>query len=289
MTIFIIITAVMILLALAVLAPALLHKRQLTTSDRDQQNVIIARERLVEIESDLASDRITQDEFDLAKMELEQALIQDLEKEDNPVQASAVSGKLTLGVIAVVVPLIVVSMYMFLGTPEMIGFDQSRQVSDSSSQPQGEMPSVDEMLARLKLRLQQNPDDANSWFILGRSYMALKKYPEAVNAFEALLKLTGEEPTVMLSLADALTMVQGGSMQGRPAELISKALKSDPNNQTALWMGGIMESQQGNYAQAITYWKKLESMIGDEPEVLEKLRSMITVIESKAASTAPTK
>ncbi|MEJ2529408.1 MAG: c-type cytochrome biogenesis protein CcmI [Gammaproteobacteria bacterium] len=289
MTIFTIIAAVMILLALALLAPALLRKRQLAASDRDQQNVIIARERLVEMEADLAAEKITQDEFDLAKMELEQALLQDLEKGEVRDRGSVVSGKLTLGAIAVALPLLVISMYATLGAPGLIESGPGAQASHSSGNPQGAMPSVEEMLARLKQRLQQNPDDAKGWFMLGRSYMALNDYPEAVRAYEALLKLTGEEPTVMLSLADAVAMVQDGNMQGRPAELIGKALKADPNNQTALWMGGIMESQKGNYSQAISYWKKLESMMGDQPEALEKLRSMIAVIEDKAAETAPTK
>ncbi len=289
MTIFTVIAAVMILVALALLAPALLRRRQLASSDRDQQNVIIARERLVELEADLAAAKITQDEFALAKMELEQALLQDLEKEQGAEQTSVVSGKLTLGAIAIALPLLALSMYAILGTPELLDSAPGTQASNSTGNSQGAMPSVDEMLARLKQRLQQNPDDAKSWFMLGRSYMALSNYPEAVRAYEALLKLTGEEPTVLLSLADALTMVQDGNTQGRPAELIRKALKAAPDNQTALWMGGIMESQQGNYAQAITYWKKLESMLGDQPEALEKLRSMIAVIEDKAASVAPTK
>ncbi len=289
MTIFTVIAAVMILVALALLAPALLRRRQLASSDRDQQNVIIARERLVEMEADLAAEKITQDEFALAKMELEQALLQDLEKEQVAGQTSVVSGKLTLGVIAVTLPLLAIAMYAILGAPELIDSRPEMQTAHSPGNSQGAMPSVDEMLARLKQRLQQNPDDAKSWFMLGRSYMVLSNYPEAVRAYEALLKLTGEDPTVMLSLADALAMVQDGNMQGRPAELIRKSLKADPENQTALWMGGVMESQQGNYAQAITYWKKLESLMADQPEALEKLRSMIVVIEGKAASSAPTK
>ena len=287
MTTFTIIAAVMILIALALLAPALLRKRQLAASDRDQQNVMIARERLEEMELDLTSGKVTQDEFDQAKMELEQALLQDLEQEDGPGQVSAGPGKLTLGGIAVAVPVIAISMYMLLGTPEMVEFDASKRVPHNSSKQQAAMPSKEQMLATLKQRLQEKPDDAEGWFLLGRTYMMLDEYPKAVQAYETLLKLSGEESTIMLSLADALTMVQGGSMQGRPAELIRKSIKAEPDSQTALWMGGMLESQQGNYAQAIAHWKKLESMLGDEPEAQEKVRSMITMLEGIAAPATP--
>jgi cytochrome c-type biogenesis protein CcmH len=71
MTIFTVVATLMILLALAILAPALLRKRELAASDRDQQNVIIARERLQEMEEDLQTEKISQEEFDQAKVELE--------------------------------------------------------------------------------------------------------------------------------------------------------------------------------------------------------------------------
>ncbi|MCP4128514.1 MAG: c-type cytochrome biogenesis protein CcmI, partial [Gammaproteobacteria bacterium] len=279
-TTFTIIAAVMILLALAMLAPALLRKRQMAVSDRDQQNVIIARERLEEMELELASGKISQEEFGQAKIELEQALLQDLEQEDGPDQISTGSGRLTLAAIAVVVPVLAITMYMFLGTPAMVEFDASKQAAQQGK----EMPSVEEMLASIKRRLKEKPDDAEGWFLLGRTYMVLEQHSNAAKAFEQLLKLSGEESTVMLALADAVTMVQGGSMQGRPAELINKSLKLAPESQTALWMGGLMESQKGNFAQAITYWKRLESMLGDEPEALQRVRSMISKVEGMATA-----
>ncbi|MCP3670634.1 MAG: c-type cytochrome biogenesis protein CcmI [Gammaproteobacteria bacterium] len=280
MTTFTIIAAAMILLALAMLAPALLRKRQIAVSDRDQQNVIIARERLQEMELELASGKISQEEFGQAKVELEQALLQDLEQEDGPDHISSGSGRLTLAGIAVAVPVLAIVMYMFLGTPAMLEFDPSKQAAQQGK----EMPSVEEMLVSIKQRLKEKPDDTEGWFLLGRTYMVLKQHANAAKAYEKLLKLSGEETSVMLALADAVTMVQGGSMQGRPAELISKSLKLAPESQTALWMSGLMESQKGNFAQAITHWKKLESMLADEPEALQKVRSMISQVEGMTAA-----
>jgi len=76
-------------------------------------------------------------------------------------------------------------------------------------------------------------------------------------------------------------------MQGRPEELIGRALKLAPESQTGLWMSGLLESQKGNYSQAVSYWKKLETLVKDEPEALEKVRSMISSVEGKASGAAP--
>jgi cytochrome c-type biogenesis protein CcmH len=175
-----------------------------------------------------------------------------------------------------------------LGTPEMVEFDAAKHAAQSAKKPD-QMPSVDEMLVALKKRLQQKPDDAQGWFLLGRTYMAMEQYPQAAEAYEALLKLTGDEPTVLLSLAEAATFANEGDMAGRPAEMIRKALKMSPDNQSALWMAGLLESQQENYSQAIAHWEKLETLVQDDSEVLKRVRAMISMVKEKASSPAADK
>jgi cytochrome c-type biogenesis protein CcmH len=93
---------------------------------------------------------------------------------------------------------------MMLGTPQMVEFDAAKPTAQSANNS-GQMPSVDEMVLALKKRLEEKPDDAQGWFLLGRTYMAMQNYPQAAEAYETLLKITGEEPTIMLSLAEAIT------------------------------------------------------------------------------------
>jgi cytochrome c-type biogenesis protein CcmH len=161
----------------------------------------------------------------------------------------------------------------------MVEFDAAKQAAQSAKKP-GQMPSVDQMVVALQKRLEEQPDDAQGWFLLGRTYMAMEKYPLAAEAYETLLKITGDEATILLSLAEAITFSNGGSMQGRPAELIRKALVISPDNQSAMWMGGLVESQEGNYAKALELWRRLEVELSD-PGALQNLRKLITEIEKK--------
>jgi cytochrome c-type biogenesis protein CcmH len=288
MTIFTIITALMILIALALLAPALLRKRDMATSDRNAQNVIIARERLQEMETDLQAGQISQDEFDQAKVELEQALLLDLQQEDAPQQVATGSGKLTLWVITVVVPLLAISMYMTLGAPDMLEFDSSKQAS-SGHAGQGKVPSMDEMLTKLQRHLQENPEDPQGWYMLARTYMGMQNFPKAIEAYETLLKLTGDDAGAMLALADAIAMSRHGDMQGRPAELIRKSLAKEPDNQVALWMSGLLEGQQGNYSRALEHLRRLESMLASDPEAQQNVQQLIAELEKKQSGNADTK
>ena len=280
MTTFWIIVAALIVAALAMLAPSLLRSRQRLSSDRNQQNVIIAQERLSELEADLANGVLSQVQFDQAKIELEQALLMDLGDDDTGEQAPKSAGRAALVALVIAVPALTLSLYSHLGQPQLASAQQVAH--ENGIGPAGEMPSVEEMIDALVARLKENPEDAEGWFLLGRTYMVLKQYPKAVTAYETVYRLVGDEPGVMLALADALAMSQGGDMGGRVAELVRKAVQIAPDSATALWLGGMVEEQQGNYQQAIALWRKLQAMVTDDKESYDRVSQLIAAAESKA-------
>ena len=61
----------------------------------------------------------------------------------------------------------------------------------------------------------------------------------------------------MVDLADAIAMVQGQDLSGKPWELVQKALKIDPTNWKALMMGGTDYFNRGDYRHAVMYWERL--------------------------------
>jgi len=286
MMLFWIISAAMILAALAMLAPTLLRKRQSESMDRDQQNVVIARERLAELESEKASGVLTAEQFEQAKGELEQSLLRDLDEHGQEVvqRESAASGRLAIAAIVLLVPAITLGLYAFLGSPQMVVPVDQRTAHAAAGQ--GEMPSVEEMLGVLVARLKETPEDSDGWFLLGRTYMAMNKYAKAAGAFEKLHQLVGEEPVVLLAWADAAAMSRQGDLSGRPAELIRRAVILAPDNQTALWLGGMVEEQAGNHQLAIDYWERLLPQLQDEPESLARINSLLATARGQAGMPA---
>jgi len=286
MTTFWIISAALLLVALAIIAPSLLRSRKVITPDRNQQNVVIAQEQLTELETDLSNGVLSQEQFEQTKLELEQALLLDLsdEQKADTVTASRAPGHAALGILAVAVPVLTVSLYLYLGTPQMVGVDPASVAHQSAGQ-EGDMPSVAEMMQALTERLQENPEDAEGWYLLGRTHTVLNNYPQAVNAYERLYELAGDQPMVLLSLADALSMSAQGDMRGRPADLISKAVAMEPNNTTALWLAGMSQEQMGNYSKSLGYLEKLEPLLKDDPESGTRVAALIARVRQKAAAT----
>jgi cytochrome c-type biogenesis protein CcmH len=141
--------------------------------------------------------------------------------------------------------------------------------------------SIEEMVDLIRQRLQNNPDDARGWFILGRTLMAQQDYTQAVTAYQRTYDLVGEDPTVMFSLADALTMQRKGVMAGEPEQLVLRALEISPLDTTGLWLAGIAAEQRQEFKQAHAYLTRLLPLLGSDPKSSEEVRRLISTIEQR--------
>ena len=104
------------------------------------------------------------------------------------------------------------------------------------------------------------PQDGRGWVLEARAHMDANRFVEAARAYEnglaASRKVAGD-PLVWCELADALGMAQGGKLEGRPTELVHKALAIGPTHPRALEMAGSAAYEAGNYQRAILYWEQL--------------------------------
>ncbi len=291
MSMFWILVAGMILMGLAFVVPSLLRPPRAREDDvvvvRSEQNIAIARERLVELEAEHAAGALDDASFEQARRELEVNLADDL-VEPQPRQAGGGNRALLLA-LAVAIPAATVGLYQYLGAPQHLqvsGPGGSASAGNPHAE-QGETPSVEELIARLEQRLQDEPNNPDGWFMLGRTKMSLGQYAEAATAFEKTLDLVGEHPSILVALADSVAMTQSGRISGRPAELVQRALSVSPDDVTALWLAGQAAEEQGDAAKALEYWRKAESGLQDQPQLLTELRGMIEAVEGDSGIAAP--
>jgi cytochrome c-type biogenesis protein CcmH len=295
-TTFWLVAAALMAAGLLLLAPALLRRRRTADTDRDAQNVAIARERLRELEAERDRGELTPAAFDQARLELERILASDLGAAEDTAAARKAdrAGPLALAGLLVTIPPATVALYLALGAPQHLDAvgpgagGAARMVAHAAGE--GQM-DLGEMLGRLEQRLAQNPNDPEGWAILSRSYMALERYPDAVRALEKLRELVGDEPAILIPLADSVAMTQGGKMAGRPAALVKKALETEPDNPIANWLAGNAAAEVGDWQGAIEHWRRALAQVGDDAQAAEELRQRIADAESrlggKPAAPAP--
>ncbi len=281
MTVFWLAAIVMLLVAVAFVVWPLLRQGPLSNLHQDELNLDLARERLQEWQTALDEEEISEAEFDNLRSELEDTLLLELGSEA-PIENKQKPRAYLAIALAVLIPVVVIGLYLQLGTPAALLPENRVDLSPAEQDTALESSAlpVDVMLAQLQDRLSENPDDEYGWSILARAMMSLQRYPEAIQAYEAWLRLVGNRSDVLVRYADALAMAAGGDFSGRPTGLLEEALATDPFEPQGLWLSGIAARERGDFKQALTYWYRLEPVLVEQPQSLDNLEQMIAQTEA---------
>ena len=278
---FLFVVSALVLIAFGFILPPLWRKPALLAADLDQRNILIAQHRLVELKENRRLGGLSQAQYDEQLADLEQALSDDLDIKSNVSLASS-QGRWVIYVLVVAVPVLAGWLYFTLGNYPAVSHSAEMAV-DPDTLKQAE---VNKMVEGLAEKMKANPDDAQGWLMLGRSYKVLEQHGKAVDAFAHAYQLLGDQAEIMLLYADALAFVNDKNMTGKPAELVFKALALEPDNMNALWLGGMAKAQQGDTATAITLWKKLEALLPPGSESQQEIQGLLAKVESAAPQAA---
>ncbi len=307
---FLLIVSVMTLATFLIVLPPLWRKQPVAAADMDQRNIAIARQRLAELKEQLQAGALSQALYEEQLAELEQALSDDLDigrvssvpisilpssmAVESQVPALRGQGRWMAWVLVLAIPFVAGSLYWALGNYQSLTRVPQTAAANQATPEREKMIS---MVAGLAERLEKQPDDAQGWLMLGRSYKYLEESPKAVAAFEHAYKLMGDQPEIMLLYADALAYVNNEELAGKPAELVFKALAIEPDNVTGLWLGGMAKAQTGEFVAAMALWKKLETLLPPGSDAQHEIQGLMAKLatqipegtaqaESKAAQPA---
>jgi len=116
-------------------------------------------------------------------------------------------------------------------------------------------PSVDEVIAGLEKKLQENPDDAESWRMLGWSYFETQKFAESATAMKRATTLDPDNPEYWSMLGEALVMASDGQqVPPDAAAAFRNALKHDARDARARYFLAVQKDISGDHKGAINDW-----------------------------------
>ncbi len=276
---FLVASGALLALALAfILVPLLRGARRTGGTDPFSVNRAIYQEQREELARERENGLLTEDQYREALEELKRRMLRDLaaapSASERPVRGA---GRFALPVLlALAVPVAAVLLYLEIGS-----FDALRVATSAATTP---LPAdVEILVARLAERLEEQPEDAQGWALLGRSYAALGRFDQAVAAFERARALKPDDPSVLADLADALAMRQGRSLLGKPAELLARALEIDPRHPKSLALAGAAAFERGEYAAAIDYWERLAAQLEPGSELARRVAESLSEARHRLA------
>jgi cytochrome c-type biogenesis protein CcmH len=278
MTSFILFAALLIVAVIAILLPPLLRAPKPSAgADHREANLAIFRDQLAELERERDNGALDLADFEQAQNELQRRLLDEVQP-----RASAPSetrpGRKTALALLVVLPLAAAGGYALLGNQQALDPLQ-RQARITPQQIEG-------MVAGLVEKLKENPDDSKGWLMLARSYKVLERFPQAAEAYGRAGALVDQNPELLADYAEVLSRSQGGDLQGKPTELVERALKIDPNEPQALLLAGAAASDRQQFALAADYWARLLAQIEPGSEEAKALAAAVERARAIAAQTA---
>lgn len=273
----------LVIVTLAMLLPPLLRGRKTTpAADRQREaNLSVLRGQMAELEQERSEGLLADADFEQAKRELQRRL---LEEVSPPAAAGTAAplqhSRLAAVALLILVPLLAALGYWTLGTPRALDPLATSKAADVTPE------QIEKMVAGLAARLEANPDDTRGWVMLAKSYKALGRAQDAVNAYAKVEAAIGDNPELLVDYADALAMQAGGNLTGKPTALVAQSLQLDPNNLFALWLAGTAAFDRKEFAAAVGYWERALALLPPESEDTQILAREIANARQKTTAKA---
>jgi cytochrome c-type biogenesis protein CcmH len=168
------------------------------------------------------------------------------------------------------VPIAALLLYFAVGNPAALAPGAAAGDGHGITREQ-----IEGMVERLATRMKENPEDAEGWVMLGRSYAVIDRHAEAAVAYANAVKRSEPDAQLLADYADALAMAQGRNLRGEPERLIAQALKVDPRNVKALMLAGTVAFEKKDFKGAIAYWERILKVTPPDSPIADSVRDSI--------------
>jgi len=267
-----------LVIAMAVLAAVVglalagpLLRRNAPPAARAEYDLTVFRDQLKEIERDAAQGLLDAEAAEAARLEVQRRMLTaDAEIQAGPGRTGGgAPRRLTAILIGAGVPLAAAALYVVIGSPDQP--DQpfaTRQLPAEQAGPQTAerpeaSPEVTAMVGRLAERLLGNPDDLEGWLLLGRSYISMERFADAMNAFARARALADGRPDVDIAYAETLILTSGMKVTDDAAAIFRDVRGKAPFEPKARYYLGLKKAQAGDVRGALQDWSDLVA-ISDE-------------------------
>ena len=288
MTVFWIVAAILIAVALLFVLPPLLKRSNPAGIAAQRLNIAVYRDQQQELETDRRAGTLSEEQYERARLELERRLLDDVADTSAPSAPAATrpASRVPAVLVGIALPLLAVGLYFAVGSPRALAplALPHGSASGANSGKGVSAEQIEAMVAKLAERMRQNPDDAQGWAMLARSYAVMGRYEDSAAVYSKAVERVPDNPHLLADYADALAMARGQNLQGEPEALIMRALKIDPAHVKSLALAGTIAFDKKDYATAIKYWEKMATLVLPDTEMARNVQASIAEARNRGGS-----
>lgn len=305
MTLWIVLTILTSFAAIAVAAPFI--RRFDGTQLKSNRSIAVYKDQLLEISREREQGILDESSAKLAETEIERRIL--AHQKDAAFDSNNFSPPVRVIGLATVAGLVVIgatSLYALTGRPEIpsapfasepvtssksvldelekrfSGTNRAIQANNVLADSSAEVGDAEQLVVNLAARLEQNPDDAQGWRMLGWSYFNTKRYDKAAKAYARAVALKNDDPDLQSAYGETLVRAADGFVTGKAIEIFDKTLSLNSSDPRARFFKGLALEQSGNSRAAIKAWTAILNNAPANADWVEGLR--LRVQELAAAS-----
>ncbi|MBI5275344.1 MAG: c-type cytochrome biogenesis protein CcmI [Burkholderiales bacterium] len=246
--------------------------------------LVAYRDELAQLDAELAQGTLLPSQHARALEELHGRVVEEVgdPTDPAPLTSDRRAPLASVLVVALLLPAGALGLYAAIGKPAALVPVTQSAPSAANAPHTMSREQMEDMVERLAEKLKAQPNDADGWHMLARSYVAFGRLPEAAKAYDRAAQLSPRDPQVLADFADALAMVNGKSLEGRPSELVAAALQLDAKHPKALSLAGTAAFNRGDFATAIAMWRRLQAVLPPGSDAARSVAGSIAQAEAGA-------
>lgn len=209
-------------------------------------------DQIAELQRDRDRGLLGPNEYAAATAEAARRLISAHKAPGDNLDANTVRRRITAVIAIIVIPCFALGLYVYLGQPRY----EDRPLLARLNAPPGKIEPI-AAVAKIEKYLAKNPGQGKGWEVLAPVYVRLKRYSDAVKAWERTIALLGPTAHRFTSLGEARVFAAQGKVTAKALQAFKQALRINPGFHQALFFTAIAAEQAGNFPQAEQIWRKL--------------------------------
>jgi cytochrome c-type biogenesis protein CcmH len=187
--------------------------------------------------------------------------------------------------LAALLPVAALGLYGWMGQPDAL-MQMAAAPTQAEPAPNAMMGEhdIEKLVQQVEAKLKANPQDGKGWATLARTYATMGRWPEAWKAYQFAIDLLPEDASLLSGQAEALAIISGRVLQGKPMELVNRALELDPDDSKGLELAGFNAFQERDFTKAVFY---LENLYRQLPPEAPYARNILAAIEEARRQSQP--
>lgn len=144
--------------------------------------------------------------------------------------------------------------------------------------------SPQELIDKLRAKLDDTPKSAKGWYLLGRLYSNQSDWQHASSAFAKAHRFKPDDEQYTVNYAHGLWQLNAQQFNPEIRDLFKSLLSHNPNQADALAMLAMDSFMNHRYEDAISYWQRLLKLAPEQSEEADAIRQAIAKAQQQLVS-----